>query len=327
MSHKSEENKLEELVEKVGETWSKLDVALRDDEFSIHLSRNYVDKEEKEEIKCMRDSTAQVLRCLRVWYDLPPAVLVLALHTLDSFLAKVKVQVKHLPCIALSCFHLAMEWTEGGFTVPLSELVTISQTRCSVQDLLRMQGIILSKLRWNKVSPTSLTFLELFHSLLSEAAKIAKLSHQEPATGLLPLELCVQRLEVLMCNHKCSHLKRSTVALALLNYIMMEESPFVWNWSSYISDLQDFCKIGNGEFCISKNTVYDVLLSYDHQHQLPQHLRQNLNWKLSVRTWRQLHAAMRRHQFSLPPLEEYNDNCACEYHSSTEGKEWNRHSS
>ncbi|XP_023220782.1 cyclin G-like isoform X1 [Centruroides sculpturatus] len=323
---------MEELVEKVGETWSTLDSALRDDWFDIDSSRKHITQGEWQEMKCARDNMAQVLRCLRVWYDLSPKILILALHTMDSFLAKIKVQAKHVPCIALSCFHLAMEWSEEGIMITLSELVTISQTRCSTHDLLRMQGIILSKLEWKQAPPTSFTFLELFHSLLNHAAHIAKLSCEEVVSGLLPLELCTQRLEVLMCSHKCSNLKRSAVALALLNYVLIEEMPPRWNWSIYIKDLQEFCKITSDEFEKSKHIVQKVLSSYDHQQQLPHHLRQQLNWKLSVRTWRQLHLALRRRQFSLPPLEECNDGSNCEYcryfcfstHSVSSNNEWKK---
>jgi len=55
----------------------------------------------------MRDGSAHVLRCLKVWYDLPSDVFHTAVANIDTFLAKMKAQPKHLSCIAVSSFHLA----------------------------------------------------------------------------------------------------------------------------------------------------------------------------------------------------------------------------
>ena len=42
----------------------------------------------------MRDGSAHVLRCLKVWYDLPSDVFHTAVANIDTFLAKMKVQIK-----------------------------------------------------------------------------------------------------------------------------------------------------------------------------------------------------------------------------------------
>ena len=41
----------------------------------------------------MRDGSAHVLRCLKVWYDLPSDVFHTALSNIDTFLAKMKVRI------------------------------------------------------------------------------------------------------------------------------------------------------------------------------------------------------------------------------------------
>ena len=43
----------------------------------------------------MRDGSAHVLRCLKVWYDLPSDVFHTALANIDTFLAKMKVSRQH----------------------------------------------------------------------------------------------------------------------------------------------------------------------------------------------------------------------------------------
>ena len=42
----------------------------------------------------MRDGSAHVLRCLKVWYDLPSDVFHTAVANIDTFLAKMKVQIE-----------------------------------------------------------------------------------------------------------------------------------------------------------------------------------------------------------------------------------------
>ena len=61
----------------------------------------------------MRDGAAHVLRCLKVWYDLPSAVLLDALNMMDRFMSRMKARPKHLSCIAISSFHLAAcQWVD-----------------------------------------------------------------------------------------------------------------------------------------------------------------------------------------------------------------------
>ena len=44
----------------------------------------------------MRDGSAHVLRCLKVWYDLPSDVFHTALSNIDTFLAKMKVRHSYI---------------------------------------------------------------------------------------------------------------------------------------------------------------------------------------------------------------------------------------
>lgn len=74
----------------------------------------YSSLQESGEITCaMRDGAAHVLRCLKVWYDLPSVVLLDALNLMDRFMSRMKARPKHLSCIAISSFHLAAcQWVE-----------------------------------------------------------------------------------------------------------------------------------------------------------------------------------------------------------------------
>ena len=74
------------------------------------------------------------------------------MSSIDRFLTKMKAQPKHLSCIAVSAFHLACKHYKAAYpdmqiSVPdPADLVTISQSRCTPSDLLRMQAILVSKL-------------------------------------------------------------------------------------------------------------------------------------------------------------------------------------
>lgn len=73
-----------------------------------------------------RDGAAHVLRCLKVWYDLPAEVLINAINLFDRFLTKMKVRPCHIPCITVSCMNIAIdqraEDTRQPRTVSVEEL-------------------------------------------------------------------------------------------------------------------------------------------------------------------------------------------------------------
>lgn len=73
-----------------------------------------------------RDGAAHVLRCLKVWYDLPNDVLFNATNLVDRFLTKMKVKPKHMACISVGSFHLAVKQL-GLLPIDTEDLVAISQ--------------------------------------------------------------------------------------------------------------------------------------------------------------------------------------------------------
>ncbi|EFX64646.1 hypothetical protein DAPPUDRAFT_333991 [Daphnia pulex] len=146
---------------------------------------------ESGEITCaMRNGAAHVLPCLKVWYDLPSAFhdlifLLDALNMMDRFMSRMKARPKHLSCIAISSFHLeACQWVErvkqnkneaSSIQSPLQVvpepqyMVTISQCKFTAGDINRMEKIVeaLSLSTPEEEPVTTLTFLNLYHSLLS----------------------------------------------------------------------------------------------------------------------------------------------------------------
>lgn len=85
----------------------------------------------------------------------------------------VQARPKHMACIAIASFQLAAEVVCRGRVnspaVPEAiEVAAISQCKCTIGDLQRMQGIITTKLgsEPGALPVTAFQFLQLFHALL-----------------------------------------------------------------------------------------------------------------------------------------------------------------
>lgn len=61
-----------------------------------------------------------------MWYELPSDVLFTAINLVDRFLGKMSVKPKHMACMSVASFHLAIEQL-GYKPIPSEDLVTISQ--------------------------------------------------------------------------------------------------------------------------------------------------------------------------------------------------------
>ena len=75
-------------------------------------------------------------------------------------------------------------------------LIRISQCRCSLSDLARMERIISTKLSWELESPTALTFLELFHTWCVSESVMG--TNEKHLRNNLERLTCI--LEACMCN-------------------------------------------------------------------------------------------------------------------------------
>ncbi|XP_076345063.1 cyclin-G1-like [Tachypleus tridentatus] len=292
----------------IKETWNLLDKILKEEQLlSCHSYTCLPHTEKGKEVVTgvMRDNVAQVLKCLKVLYDLPSKTFIIALQMLDMFLGKIKTQPKHLSCIALSCLHLSLSGMEETNNVSPLELIRISQNPCSVPDMLRMKGIIIEKLGWQEESVTALNFLELFYVLYRRASEITRREEchrQSPVT--LSLEECTRKLEVVVCSHLSMGFKGSVLALAILSKEIQTKEGDHWNWKACITDLQVYCKIKRQELKSAQAVVTRVISVYNQKCCLPDPLRQKLSWKLSVRTLRQLRLLNRWRFSQLKPVYE-----------------------
>jgi cyclin G2 len=166
----------------------------------------------------LRDGSAHVLRCLKVWFELPTDVFHAATANIDSFLAKMKAQPKHLSCIAVAAFHLACTQykQEFGCSVPDPQtLVYISQSRCSASDLVRMEAILANKLSDQSLPPlpvTCLSFIRAMWEISRAASQQLSIPHALPN---LPQHL-LHQLEILVCDSTTMRIRPCELVLALL---------------------------------------------------------------------------------------------------------------
>jgi len=281
-----------------------------------------------------RDGAAHVLRCLKVWYDLPSDVLFAAINLVDRFLTKMKVRPKHIACISVGSFHLAIKQL-GLPQIDTEDLVAISQCRCTSGDLERMAGIIGNKLGVQLDSPpiTSLSCLRLFYYILKNAAHEMGLGQFYDTTmSLHELEM---RLEILTCDAKCASIRASELALVLIctqldvnvSKCFGEMSEQIQGLINYAIEMQKFCRIPEGSLFESHSVVVDILSRYNAQHKMP--YRQRLVWKLSSRTMRLLRPTNKLTSY-LPTIVEHNNpSTSKNLHrsrtgsvSSEEGEDW-----
>lgn len=267
------------------------------------------------EITCaMRDGAAHVLRCLKVWYDLPSSVLLASLNLMDRFISRMKARPKHLSCIAISSFHLAAsQWVErvkltsssdasssSNLQVPEpQDLVMISQCKCTAGDISRMEKIVEEKLgclpQEEPVTPT--TFLSLYHALLSTTSLPLPLQ-----PDLLTLSC---KLETICCDANYAAFPASQLALALL-FVEMKGCHQQSNdtmVSNILLELKQLLQVRDDQLSECVKLVKSVMAPYDGYAQSNPSHRQRLTWKLSRRTLKQLRPTEKLVSV-LPTIEE-----------------------
>ncbi|KPJ00517.1 Cyclin-G2 [Papilio xuthus] len=230
-----------------------------------------------------RDGAAHVLRCLKVWFDLPADVLVSAINLFDRFLTKMKVRPCHVPCITVSCMNVALdehaELTKQARTVSIEELVSVSQSACTWRDVARMSRVLADKLALNNArAVTPLHWLRLVRSLAAAPA---------PQESEL-----VNLLEIAICDAGCANARMSELALVIV-YHQLEKQLTEWARHKDVSEelyylyefaaqLQAYCNMSETSLLRTRDVFRTVLSRYEGRCAAPQ--RQRLVWRLSERT-------------------------------------------
>ncbi|XP_051785637.1 cyclin-G2 isoform X1 [Erpetoichthys calabaricus] len=154
-----------------------------------------------------RDAQVEDLWSLTKFFGFNTETFVLAVNLLDRFLAKMKVQPKHLSCIGICCFNIAARVVEKECNIPSThDIIRISQCKCTISDLTRMEKIISEKLMFQFKAITALTFLHLYHAVA--------LSHTSERKEILNLEKLEAQLKACHCRLVFSKAKVSFISYA-----------------------------------------------------------------------------------------------------------------
>uniref|UniRef100_A0A8C2E7P2 Cyclin G1 n=1 Tax=Cyprinus carpio TaxID=7962 RepID=A0A8C2E7P2_CYPCA len=240
----------------------------------------------------LRDFQVRDLLSLTQFFGFGSETFSLAVNLLDRFLAVMKVQPKHLACVGLCCFYIAVKMSEEEKSIPLaSDLIRISQNHFTVHDMMRMEKIILEKLHWKVKAPTALHFLRFFHSRIQEQL-------DAESRWILNLERLEAQLKACHCSFTFTKVKPSLLALALLSLEMEDQHK-----CEALDDLQESLTVKAGDLVCVRELVAKCLAEYASTKCLKPN-GQRLRWMISGRTARQL-----KHSYykiaHLPTIPEY----------------------
>nr|XP_006133665.1 cyclin-G1 [Pelodiscus sinensis] len=227
----------------------------------------------------LRDFEVKDLLSLTQFFGFKTETFSLAVNFLDRFLSKMKVQPKHLGCVGLSCFYLAVKATEEERNIPLAtDLIRISQYRFTVSDMMRMEKILLEKLYWKAKTTTAFQFLQLYHLLIHENLSCERRKH-------LNFERLEAQLKACHCRIMFSKTKPSVLALSILALEIEEQK--MLELKEVIECLQIQSKTNSRDLTFWKELVFTCLKEYSSNKCLKPNV-QKLKWIVSGCTARQL---------------------------------------
>ncbi|XP_019718275.1 cyclin-G1 [Hippocampus comes] len=231
----------------------------------------------------LRDLEVKDLLTLSRFFGFSSETFSLAISLLDRFLSVMKIQPKHLSCVGLCCFYIAVKSSEENKNIPLAnDLIRISQNRFTVSDMMRMEKIIIEKLNWKVKAPTALRFLRLFHSYVQE--QLGADSEKK-----LSLERLETQLKACHCSFVFSKMKPSLLAMALLRLEVEDQrDPEERDQlSEAMESLQKLLTIRDGDLVCVRELVGKCLAEYS-TAKCSRPNSQRLRWTISGRTARQL---------------------------------------
>ncbi|KAJ8276221.1 hypothetical protein COCON_G00079730 [Conger conger] len=226
----------------------------------------------------LRDFEVKDLLSLTRFFGFCADTFSLAVSLLDRFLSVMKIQPKHLSCVGLCCFYIAIKSSEEENVPAASELIRISQSRFTVSDMMRMEKIILEKLHWKVRAPTPLLFLRLFHSFILQQLDM-------DSKKSLNIERLEAQLKACHCSFAFTKIKPSLLALAILAFEVQEQGLCELTETQDTLQLQSHIK--GGDLVCVRELVGKCLMEYS-STKCSRPSNRKLRWLISGRTARQL---------------------------------------
>eukprot|EP00079_Xenopus_tropicalis_P034990 XP_017948761.1 PREDICTED: cyclin-G2 isoform X5 [Xenopus tropicalis] len=199
-----------------------------------------------------------------------------------------EVKPKHLSCIGVCCFQLAAKVVEEDCNIPsVHDVIRISQCKCTVSDMNRMEKIISEKLHFEFKATTALTFLHLYHTVV--------LCHSSKRKEVLNLDKLEAQLKACNCRLIFSKAKPSVLALCLLT--LEVETLKSLELFEIALRVQKHSKVNDEDMLYWRELVSKCLADYSSPECCkPDHKK--LVWTVSRRTAQNLHNSY----YSVPEL-------------------------
>lgn len=218
-----------------------------------------------------RNETMRWLAQLNKKYYFAPETLALASSVLNRFLTTVKCRPRYLRLIGVASFYLAAKTTEEDEVLPATlDLVHASECGCSVAEVLRMERVILDKLRWDLNASTALEFVHILYALLlSQQPRL--LDHLAGMTSTRQLSILTDKLMHCIVNeYRLAAFPPAAVATALLS---IELEQFAADWLPATLWLQTLSQCNQQDFLTCRDLLTRSLASlpshrsYAYSHQ------------------------------------------------------------
>lgn len=169
---------------------------------------------QKEITEQMRAVLVDWLQDVHLKFKLRPETLFLAVNMMDRYIEKATITRKRLQLVGITCLFIAAKYEEI-YPPPLKDFVYVTDRAYKREDLLDMEGKIISALQFKLTVPTSLFFFERF-------AKVAKLSEKAAMLGRYILESSLLEFKTMRFN-------ASSLATAAVSIASKVESKEGWN--------------------------------------------------------------------------------------------------
>jgi len=187
-----------------------LDAANKDESYGLSLQAKDVKNTEQ---TSLRDSSASRIIKIGSHFGLAAETCLQAVKYFDVFLSKVKVPAKYMEVTSISSLVLASKMYEEEEHIPcISDMLNIFRLNYSVQDVIRMEKLMLDKFGWQLLILTPLAFIEKFCNILS------CLDYFTESEMHAIVSRCTTTLLRIIVDSSFLQHSNSTVALAVLSY-------------------------------------------------------------------------------------------------------------